>query len=77
MAELSGEIFIPGRPVEARCPLQALLACYFISVLVRDRIKRELQSAMADRKLPEVVLYSEDRACGAPSLELLGISAIA
>ena len=34
MAELSGEIFIPGRPVEARCPLQALLACYFISVLV-------------------------------------------
>lgn len=47
--------------------IEALLCCHFLAMLVQALIERHIRAAMADRDLPELSIYPEDRGCPAPT----------
>jgi transposase len=47
--------------------IEGLLCCHFIAMLIQAIIERTIRQAMADRGLPELSLYPEDRGCAAPT----------
>lgn len=66
-AQLKGTQLVA--PVFLRDParIEGLLCCHFIAMLIQALIEREIRAAMADRGLPELSLYPEDRGCAAPT----------
>ena len=66
-AQLKGVQLVTPVFLKEAARIEALLCCYFISLLVHALIEREIRAGMASRKAAELPLYPEDRACHAPT----------
>jgi len=56
-------------PIHLQLPhrLEALLSCHFIALLVGALTERQIRQTMANRNIPHIRVYHEDRACTAPT----------
>jgi hypothetical protein len=56
-------------PIHLQLPhrIEAMLSCHFIALLVGALIERQIRRNMADRNIPDLRLYPEDRPCTAPT----------
>ena len=66
-AQLKGTQLVAPMFLREPARIEGLLCCHFIAMLIQALIERAIRTAMADRGLPELSLYPEDRGCTAPT----------
>jgi transposase len=66
-AQLKGTQLVAPVLLHEPARIEGLLCCHFIAMLIQALIERQIRQAMADRGLPQLSLYPEDRGCAAPT----------
>lgn len=66
-AQLKGTQLVAPMFLHDPARIEGLLCAHFIAMLIQALIERTIRAAMADRGLPQLSLYPEDRGCAAPT----------
>lgn len=66
-AQLKGTQLVAPMFLHDPARIEGLLCAHFIALLIQALIERQIRRAMAERGLPQLSLYPEDRGCAAPT----------